>query len=160
MVARTRTGDILPANIMEPKVNFRPDAPADGHYRKTRILSTHKCQKIHLDVTYIVVKASVVIVVKKYWYPSHLPYLPHCKVRMRFPAKCHIFIRALGAEWFISPLTAHIYIAPIEKGPPSLPHLLYLCNLSNDRNIQNHIVLCPNHLGEFLSIENRNEEIP
>ncbi len=48
------------------------------------------------------VKASVVIVVKNYWYPCHLPYLPHCKVRMRFPAKSRIFNGALGAEWFIS----------------------------------------------------------
>ena len=98
--------------------------------------------------------------VKKYWYPCHLPYLPHCKVRMRFPAKCFIFNWALGAEWFISPLTAHIYIAPIEKGPPSLPHLLYLCNLCNDRNIQYCTVLCPNCHGEFHSIEDWKEEIP
>jgi hypothetical protein len=77
-----------------------------------------------------------------------------------FPAKFLIFNGAFGAEWSISPLTAHIYITPIEKGPPSLPHLLYLCNLSNDRNIQNHTVICPNCLGEFLSIENGKEEMP
>ena len=79
---------------------------------------------------------------------------------MHFPAKTIIFDGAFGTEWSISPLTAHIYIAPIEKGPPSLPHLLYHSNLSNDRNIQNHTVICPNLLGEFLSIENGKEEIP
>ena len=106
------------------------------------------------------VKASVVIVVKNYWYPCHLPYLPHCKVRMRFPAKSRIFNGALGAEWFISPLTAHIYIAPIEKGRPSLPHLCYLCSLSNDSRDKNHAVILPYCLGEFLSIGNGKEEIP
>jgi hypothetical protein len=98
--------------------------------------------------------------VKKYWYPCHLPCLPHCKVRMRFPAKSVIFNGTFHTEWFISPLTAHIYIAQIEKEPPSLPHLRYLCNLINDRSIQNHAVILPNCLGEFLSIENGKEEIP
>ena len=77
-----------------------------------------------------------------------------------FPAKTLIFDGAFGAEWSISPLTAHIYFATIEKGPPSLPHLLYLCNLSNDRNPQTRTVFHLNQLGEFLSVENGKEEIP
>ena len=106
------------------------------------------------------VKARVVIMVKKYWYPCHLPYLHDCKVWMCFPAKSLIFDGMFGTKWSISPLAAHIYIAPINKGPPLLPHLLYLCNLSNDRNIQNCTVICPNRFGEFLSIESGKEEIP
>ena len=79
---------------------------------------------------------------------------------MRFPTKTLIFDGVFGAEWSISPLTAHIYIAPIEKGPPLLPHFLYLCNLSNDRNSQTCTVFRLNRLGEFLSVENGKEEIP
>ena len=45
------------------------------------------------------------------------------------------------------------------KGPPLLPHLLYLCSLSNDRNCQTCTVFCLNRLGEFLSVENGKEEI-
>ena len=44
-------------------------------YHKTRILSNHKCQKIHLDFTYNLSKASIFDTVKNYWYPDNLAYL-------------------------------------------------------------------------------------
>ena len=80
------------------------------------------------------VKASVVFMVKRYWYPCHLSYWPNCKVRMHFPAESLIFNRAFWAEWCISPLTAHINNAKIEKKPPSLPHLHYLCRVGWEKS--------------------------
>ena len=96
---------------------------------------------------------------KKYLYPCHLPYLPHCKIRIRFPTISY-FQRGVSHRMVHFPTHCPHLHRTNWKGTSFTPHLRYLCNLSNDRGIQNHTVILPYCLGKFLSIENGKEEIP
>ena len=54
---------------------------SDKVYRKNRVISIHKCPKIHFNRAYTVRQASVFMMEKNYRYLGKLPYLPYCMVR-------------------------------------------------------------------------------
>ena len=106
------------------------------------------------------IKASAVTMVKNIGIHAIYPISLIVMYRCVFPPRILFSTGHLAQNGSFPHSMPTFTIVPIEKGPPVFPHLLYLCNLCNDRNIQYCTVLCHNCHGEFRSIEDWKEVIP